>query len=127
MNIEPYTAYFHDGSVLDIFQDANQLVFYLESAEIKKEFKVERSLLSADSRLKGNFCIPKGAEIILDNEVFKGVLLKIHDSGRILDWEIAGNQIYLLIEWRDFLPKPKTNDFTEIKITSDDFVWIPDQ
>ena len=58
------------------------------------------------------------------------MLWKDYDNGEILDLEIDDNKVFLLIEWKNWPPKPRlrTNDVSKIEIEAEKIYWenIPD-
>lgn len=47
-----------------------------------------------------------------------------YDNGDILDFEIVGNRVFLLIEWTDYPPKIRKTDVSVIEIEAERIEWV---
>ncbi len=128
MDISKYTAYFHDGSLMDIRHVGNEIEFYMASAEMDKEDVEDDTILSKDESIQGRLHLKGIKNITIDGKSFLGILNKEYDSGTIFDFEITKNSVELAIDWINFPPKPEVNNFSVIKIESEKIWWenIPD-
>lgn len=75
MNIESYTDYFHDGCLLNFVQNSDQLLIYLESAEIEPDFGVDPFILSEDKRIRGTLRVDNNRVVLVDGKIFTGEVL----------------------------------------------------
>ena len=123
MDIANYTAFFHDGSLRDIWSTENNIFLILESAEINPNEIEDVKILSKSNTLFGKLHLKNIKSIKLNRKVYTGVFHKFYDDGEILDFEVYPNEIFLLIEWSNFPPKPKTNDVSRIEIETDEIYW----
>jgi hypothetical protein len=60
----------------------------------------------------------------LGNQKYEGVFQMQHEDGNILEFEIKGNKIFLLIEWKNFRPKLRNTDVSKIEIEAENIEWI---
>ncbi|WP_194848396.1 hypothetical protein [Candidatus Neptunochlamydia vexilliferae] len=122
MDITNYTAYFHDGNLIDIEHQGKNIYLFLESAQLPISGV---SHMSKSKTLLGKLCLIKVQKVIENDEPYVGLLNKKHDSGEILDLELEGNKVLLLVEWTDYPPKPRVYDVSEIIIESEKVYWEP--
>lgn len=133
MNINKYTAYFHDGTVHDIKHKKNRIELSIESAELLPEWNEDNILLSNRETLSGNLHL-EGVSSIKINEVpFHGVLsvlINTYDDGYIFHIEIHGNKLTLLVSWMRHYQKrySEETDLFTIQIEAEKIYWenIPD-
>ena len=80
VDISPYTSFFHDGEVINIDHQKNNIVFFIRSAEIDSS-DVKDIILSKDNVIKGKLHL-EGVKLILENDVrFNGtVKMKLSDN-----------------------------------------------
>lgn len=123
MDIKNYTGYFHDGTLLKIKHEKNQIEFFLESSQIGSHKIKDRELLSNDNTLKGKLHVKNIIKIKVGNKEYKGILRKEYDDGEILDLEINKNKMLLLIEWTNFPPKNRVTDVAKIEIEAEKIQW----
>lgn len=95
----------------------------MESAEIDKEDLVEDIPLSKDDSIKGKFYINGIHSITINNEPFLGILKQRYDHGSIFELSVQKNFIEICVEWIDFPPKTRRNDFSVIKIEAEKICW----
>ncbi len=128
MNISEYTAFFHDGSLMEIEHKNNKIVLTMSSAEMDEEDLKEPIELSIDDCIVGKLHI-EGVKIIkIGGNLLKEPLKKEYDDGHIFDFEINGNTVTLSIQWVNYPRKLETNFFSVITIVGDKIYWenIPD-
>jgi len=128
MKIQKYLDEFHDGALIDIQYSDNELILSIESSEMDVSDMKDEIALSERGTIKGKMHL-KGIKLIKINSVhFIGFLEKKYDSGKIVDLQIAENNIMIAISWVNFPPKPSVNDFSTIEIKADTIWWenIPD-
>ena len=123
MNIEKYTGYFHDGSLLGIDTTGKDITFSLESAEIDPVEIENVKILSKSNTLFGKLHLKNVKSIKLNRKPYIGVLHKFYDDGEILDFEILPTGIFLLIEWTNFPPKPRINEVSRIEVEAEEVYW----
>lgn len=128
MDISKYQDFFHDGSVIDISHHKNNIILSMESAEMDKEDITDDILLSNDDSIKGKLYINGIHSITINKEPFRGILKKTYDHGSIFELSIKRKSIEICVEWVDFPPNSKKEDFSVIKIQTEDIYWenIPD-
>ncbi len=123
MDITNYTGYFHDGSLLEIDHQKDNIVLSLESAEIDPIEIGNVTLLSKSNTLFGKLHLKNIKAVSLNRNLYNGILSKTYDDGEILDLEIYPNEIFLLVEWMNFPPKPEATDVTRIEIEAEEVYW----
>ena len=128
MSIEKYTAYFHDGALIDIQHSNNQIILSLESAEIDISDLKDPIQLSERNSFKGKLFLKCVNSVRINDISFYGKLKMKYDSGSIFDLKIEKNRIEISLSWENFPPKPSVNDFDTIKIEAKEIQWenIPD-
>ncbi len=123
MDINKYTGYFHDGTLIGINHLGNNIEFLLESSQIGVDEFFDREVLSDSFTLKGKLHVTNIKDIKINNISTKNILRKEYDDGEILDLEIHNNKILLLIEWTDYPPKNRITDVSKIEIEADKIYW----
>ncbi len=123
MNIEKYTGYFHDGTVIDILHEESQIQFLLESSEISEEEPLDRSFLSTSNTLKGKLHILNVTRARIGNKEYEDVLKKQYDDGEILELWIHNNRMMMLVEWTNFPPKDRITNVSKIEIEAESIYW----
>jgi hypothetical protein len=128
MDISKYAAFFHDGSIIDIKHIGDQITILMESAEMEEKDMQDNITLTKDNRIKGKLHIEGVKCIKINNEKNLKLIKKIHDEGGIFNFEITKNSVVLSVDWVNFPPKPKVNEFSVIKIEAEKIWWenIPD-
>jgi hypothetical protein len=128
MSIEKYTAYFHDGALIDIQHSDNQIVLSLESSEMDLSDLKDPIQLSERNSIKGKLHLKRISSVILNDVSFSGQLKMKYDSGTIFDLHIEKKRIEISLSWENFPPKPSVNDFDTIVIEAEEVKWenIPD-
>ena len=112
MDIAKYADYFHDGSVDGISHVGNNISFSLESSIIDDLDEIaDKDALSDSNSFKGTLNICGIKKFKHANKNFEDVVQMQYDKGGILDLEINGNNVFLLIQWVNYRPKVPTNDF----------------
>jgi hypothetical protein len=120
-DITKYTDFFHDGSVTDIDHVGDELIISMESAEMSEEDV-------KDDRIRGKLHVEGIKDIKINHKPFLKIIKKVYDDGGIFNFEIKKNSIELSIDWVNFPPKAKANEFSVIKIEAEKIWWenIPD-
>ena len=128
MNITKYTGYFHDGYVTGLFHKDNNISFSLESSIIEDVNQIpDKECLSSSNTFKGRLNIYGIIKFKLGNETYNSIFVMEYDNGEILDLEICGNSVFLLIEWENFPPKMRETALSKIEIEAERIEWISDQ
>lgn len=122
-DIRRYTSFFHDGSITDISHTDNVIIISMESAEMDIEDVKDDITLAKDDRIRGRLHIEGIKNIEINNEPFNEIVKKIYDDGGIFDFEIEQNSIELSIDWVNYPPKPKVDEFSVIKIQAKKIWW----
>jgi len=122
INISKYSDFFHDGSIrgIDCFDD--QIIIFMESAELDQEDIGDDISLTNNARICGNLHIEK-VKFIRINGKYQNTLKKTYDEGGIINFEVKKNFAMLSIDWVNFPPKKKTNEFSVIEIEAEKIWW----
>lgn len=123
MNISKYADFFHDGSIIDIHHIGNSVEFLMSSAELDKEDVNGNIILSKDDSIQGKLHVEGVNSITIDGKAFFGKLKKIRDHGKIFDFKVEKNLIELEVDWNNFPPKKKENEFSVTKIVAKKIWW----
>ncbi|PCI92276.1 hypothetical protein COB11_07770 [Candidatus Aerophobetes bacterium] len=123
MDISKYTAFFHDGSVMDIQHTEDKIVFFMASAEMDEDDIKDDINLSKDNSIQGKLHIEGIKRVTVDDELLEKPLRKEYDNGHIFDFEITKNSIELSIDWINFPPKPQINEFSVINVDAKKIYW----
>ena len=126
MDISKYTAYFHDGGLIDIEHIGNKICLPMISAEIGEDDLVDVQLLSEDHRLKGKLHLEGVRNIWIDEQPFHGVLHKEYDSGNIFDFKWENHTVILIASWSNYPPKDRyQTDLFCYRFNADRIFWEP--
>ena len=123
IDIRRYAGFFHDGSIIDIQHCGNQMIISMESAEVDEDDINDVSILAKDDRIRGKLHLEEIKAININTENFLQTLKKIGDEGDIFNFEVNENFIILDIEWINFPPNPKINEFSTLKIEAENIWW----
>lgn len=128
IDISKYSAYFHDGGLIDIQHKEDNVTFLLESAEMDLSEIKDNIQLSEFKTIKGKLHLNGVKSIQINTIPFHGHLKMQYDSGNIFDLEIKKNKIEIALSWENFFPNSSVNDFCTITIEADTIWWenIPD-
>jgi len=128
MNIKKYTAYFHDGALINIEQKNDRIELSLESSEVDPSDIDDTIKLTNRNTIKGKLYLNEVQSVQINDVPFLGLLEMKYDSANIFNFEIRGNLVELAVSWENFSPKTSVNDFSTIKITAKKMSWetIPD-
>lgn len=128
MDISDYTAFFHDGSLLEIKHDNDKIELSMSSAEMDEEDLKEPIELSNDDCIVGKLHIEGVKRIVVDDELLESPLKKEYEDGQIFHFKIVNNTVNLEIIWGTYPPKPEMDDFSVITIEGQKVYWenIPD-
>lgn len=123
MDISEYTSFFHDGSIIDIQQDKNEILISMESAEISNVDLQNKLTLTEQNTLKGVLHIYKPINVSIDNELLNNNLKMIADVAGILNFDLNKNKIRFFIEWINYPPKKQIEKYSDLQIESDKIYW----
>jgi hypothetical protein len=127
MDIVKYTDYFHDGYVNSVSHTLNNISFSLESAVIEDIDQMEdKKYFSEANTLKGTLNLYNIKNFTLSGKNYEHLFEMEYDDGDILDFQINGNKVFLLIEWKNFPPKSRKTDVSKIEIEAEKIEWVPD-
>ena len=128
IDINKYADLFHDGSIINIDHIDNKMTISMESAEVDEEDIKDDITIAKDDRIRGKLHIEKIKSITINNKSYLEIVKKIYDEGGIVNFEITRNSVLLSIDWVNFTPSQKTNEFSVIKIEAEKIYWenIPD-
>ena len=122
-NISDYASYFHDGSILDIHQAADEILISMESAELAEGKITDEVLLSSDQRLKGILHLKKPGRILINDKPPEKALKMLADSGEVLRFSVSAEGIQLFIEWTNYPPKNNVQLYTNLLIDAEEIFW----
>ncbi len=124
MEIKNYTAYFHDGLVIDIKHFGHDMTIDMSSAEMDPVDLVDDAVLSNEDTIVGRLHILEIESIYINDRTFYGRLAKSYDSGTINRLSIENTLVLLQVSWENFPPKLRSEtDLFEIKIKAKDIHW----
>ncbi len=123
MDIERYTGYFHDGTILSIRQIDKRIEIWMESAEILPKWNLEAVELSNSKTIIGKL-IFHGIKIILVNDKVIKEIKQNYDDGEILRLRIYKNEVDLIVKWCNFPPKECSHHFEHINIQANQIEWL---
>lgn len=126
--ISQYTSFFHDGSIMNIEHLGSNLIFTMGSAEIDREDLKDNIILSSNDRIKGKLHIEKVKTIVINDQLFLGILKQEYDDGEILHLTIKKHFVEITVQWIDFPPKLEKEVFSIIQVQAEKIYWenIPD-
>jgi len=101
MKFSECTAYFHDGSLLEIIDNGTSIKFFLESAEVDPSSFLRSFPLSKENTLQGVLNLKGIKKILVDGQPIKHPLNMKYPDGEILNLDIQGETFFLLIEWKN--------------------------
>lgn len=103
-------------------------LFFLESSVIEDLDEIAgKRFLSNSNAFKWILKVCDIKNFKLDNKKYGGVFQMQYDDGNILDLEIKGNKIFLLVEWKNFPPKVRKADVSKIEIEAEKIQWFPEK
>jgi hypothetical protein len=128
MDIQNYTSFFHDGSIMEISHAGNKMTFSMESAEIDEEDVKGDVVLSKNDRIRGKLHLEKINDVKEDGQSYSGVLTMKYEDAEIFHFEINQNSVEFQIKWNSYPPKPCIENFSTIEIKAEKIWWenIPD-
>jgi len=128
MNIEHYTSYFHDGSIIEIKHSGNKIEILMESAEITEEDIQDNILLSKRNTIKGKLHLQRIKSIKENDRVFPKIFEMKSEDAEISHFKIIKNKILFHIIWDSYPPNPPIHEFSTIEIEAEKIWWenIPD-
>ena len=128
MNISEYTAFFHDGSLIEIEHKNDKIELSMISAEMDETDLKESIELSKNDRIAGKLHIEGVTSIKIGDKRLEGSLKREYDDGEIIDFKIIGNAARLAIQWVNYPPKLDVDVFSVITIEGQKIYWenIPD-
>lgn len=122
IDILDYTSFFHDGSIIDIDHQKDQVLIYMESAEVDKGDLEDNIELSEESCIKGILKIRQIKNIQLDQKPIENLKM-LGDCGSILDFEITESTIKLFVEWINFPPNKEIEIYSTIYLEAKEIKW----
>lgn len=123
MNFLSYTAYFHDGSLIDIKHVGDCIGLILESSEIDPSALQEAIILSKKNTMKGELCIMNVKKIFINDDPIHDHLKMKYPDAEILNLEVCDTKVSLLVEWKNSPPKGQPNDVSHIEIGAEEIYW----
>jgi hypothetical protein len=123
MDISMYAGYFHDGSIINIEQSENNIVFSMQSAEMHEEDLKDNITLSRYHRVKGKLHLKSVKYIKNNDQLFTGVLKMLYDGAGILDFEITKNKVKLFLQWVNYPPHLDITEYSYFEIEAEKIWW----
>ena len=123
MDISKYTAFFHDGSLIQIEHKNNKIELSMSSAEIDSADLEEPIELSGNDCIVGRLHIEGITSIKIGNKLLTEPLKMEYDDGGIVNFKIIGNTVRLAIQWDNYPPKPAIDEFSVITIEGQKIYW----
>lgn len=120
MKISKYTSFFHDGEILEINHNLQNIKIRMRSAELNPD-------LAPDIKLaKGNFFQGilhiEGVKYIIKNDLsFHGSIKLLSKDNDLLHLKIKENIVYCEISWRN--TECCRNDFSAFEIHAERIWW----
>ncbi|MGL4348039.1 MAG: hypothetical protein ACRCSV_01070 [Chlamydiales bacterium] len=123
MDINNYTAYFHDGD-LDINHSEDTIILTMASAETdQQDCDIELSQESPYPNLIGKLHCEHVKEIFINDKSFKGRLEKKYYEAGIFRFKIQKNKVLLSIKWSNYSPQYQELDLSTIRIEAGKIYW----
>lgn len=136
MDILEYTAFFHDGSLINIEYKNHKLIFFMQSAEIVEEDLPSKKIISKNHKIlpdnislsnencfTGKLHINGIKSITAENNSFSDILKMEYDNGRIFDFNLKKNSVEISIIWLNYPPKPEIEKFSTFFIIAETISW----
>lgn len=117
------TAYFHDGSLLEIIDNGASINIFLESAEVDPSAFLHTFQLSKENTLQGILILNGIKKILVDGQSVKRPLKMKYPDGEVLNLDIQKETLVLLIEWKNSPPRGQANDVSKIEIEAEEICW----
>lgn len=125
MDIAKYTAYFHDGDLVDIIQKGDSIEFLLISAELPENLHCEIPMTHQDRLIRGILRVSEVIEISINGKTITGPLRMKYDEGDLFDFEIKEGVVEFVIIWSNFRPRLIEKGTDTIKVQGKGMQWIP--
>src|SRR3990167_1281029 len=123
MDIKKYSGYFHDGAIRVIQHQGNNLVIFMESAEMDEEDKLDDVVFAKDDSIHGKLHL-EGVKSIVEEGVGNLTTFEMkNDHAGIFDFELNENQVEFQIIWESFAPNCMDEDFSVVKIEAEKIWW----
>ncbi|CDR33199.1 hypothetical protein [Criblamydia sequanensis] len=122
MNIQKYEAYFHDGILVDIEQNRENVTISLISMQMNPEDLVDNITLSYDRTIRGKLHLDKVENIKIDGKVCTDLKM-LFDNGDIFSLEIEEHKVILDVIWQTLRPKRKIEEDSRIEIMAEEIYW----
>lgn len=123
MNISKYTSFFHDGSIIDIRHEGDNIQFSMSSAEVDEEDLQDDIPLSKYDRIQGKLHVEGVRNITINEKRFSGKLKKIYEDGSIFHFALNNGFVELEVAWGVLPPDLEKRDFTDIKVEAAKIWW----
>lgn len=123
MNIQAYTGYFHDGSIIHIEQTDDNIAISMDSSQFFPEGNEDNIVLSNYSTIRGKLHLKGVNKLIIDHKIAHSIKMT-YDSGEILDFDIyEDKKVILLIIWTNYPPKERIDVSQLIEIEAEEMYW----
>lgn len=124
---EKLMGFFHDGSIDHIKQHDRNIYLWMESAQLQQEWIDEFNVHVNDNMsIKGVFLCLNVKKLIIDHIPQTSIQMN-YDVAEILDFDVEGAGISLLVLWRQWGTGFRPNISGLIKIEADKFYWKYDE
>lgn len=114
---------FHDGSIIAIEHQSDEMRIAMESAELCPEALDEAVGLTDTGTIKGILIISGIRTIELDGKMFKGRLEMHADDATILNVDADDSKVHFFVEWANFSQIEPDEQYTDIVIEADSIRW----
>lgn len=134
IDISKYQDFFHDGSIIDIQNQNDNIIISMESAEIAGDWLQEKITLSPHKTLKGKLHFEQVetttcyVDICYDEEPHYEKPVMLADCATILHMTVTATKFESIVEWNNFPPKKNIELDSGICIECKRIWWehIPD-
>lgn len=126
MDISKYVSFFHDGSIIDIVHNEENIIISMESAEVNEEDIIEDKIsLSQNNRICGKLHLEQVKSIKEDEEPCTNLFEKKYELAEVFHLKIENTNIQMEIIWNAVPPSTRTQGFSVIEIVCEKVWWEP--
>lgn len=122
MDINKYTSFFHDGTIMDIKRMGDEIEVLMESCQVRPEWNKDKIPLSDYQTIKGKLRL-EGVKSISVNQRSINDIKMVYDSSDISTFDIYNNKVKFLVTWIDYPPKKRREITETIEIEANKIYW----
>ncbi|CDR33197.1 hypothetical protein [Criblamydia sequanensis] len=115
MNIQKYQGYFHDGILVDIQQENDNVTIALISSQISPV-----NLL--DDTIRGKLHLDNIEKIVVDGSIRQTIKMQ-YDNGDLFGLEIEEHKVTLVVIWQTLRPIKRIENDSKIEIEAKKINW----